>query len=239
MTDHHKMAPSIIDLTVESSPVAPPHPPPPPRRPIVTPARPKPEELDPRLALESAIKEIKEGTLRRVVLQLCTVQTAAAEYLRGELLVGEDEVKLYADEEEDEEEEEEPEDEEEEEEEEEEEDEEEVEDVEEEADRAEARRVAYEKRRAEVARKVSRQQPPQQVAGQKRVLPRYATCEQCEEEFDVTMNEEGDCVWHPGKIALFYLALLFGFCLHWKHKFQHPVFCGLDGRPWSRTFGTG
>lgn len=200
MTDHHTMAPSIIDLTVESSPAAPP-----PRRPIV---RPKPEELDPSLALESAIKDVKEDTLRRVILQLCATQPAAAEYLRGELLVGEDEVNLYADEEEEDEEE--PEDEEEEEEEEDEE-EEEVEDVEEEADKAEARRVAYEKRRAEFASKASRLLPPQQVTGQKRVLPRYATCEQCEEEFDVTMNEEGDCVWHSGKMALSYLALSLGF----------------------------
>ena len=194
------MAPSIIDLTTESSPAAPPPP-----RPIVTPAPPRPEELDPQLALEHAIKEVKEDTLRRVILRLCALQPAAAEYLRGELLVGEDEVKLYGDEDEEDEEDEDDvgvEDEEDEEDEE-------VEDDEVEADRAEARRVALEKRRAEMARKASRQQPPARVAGQKRVLPRYATCEQCEEEFDVTMNEEGDCVWHSGKISLFYrLSLL-------------------------------
>jgi hypothetical protein len=28
--------------------------------------------------------------------------------------------------------------------------------------------------------------------------PRYAQCEHCEEEFDVTTNERGDCLWHPG-----------------------------------------
>ncbi|RDW75420.1 hypothetical protein BP6252_06562 [Coleophoma cylindrospora] len=28
--------------------------------------------------------------------------------------------------------------------------------------------------------------------------PRYAACENCEKEFDVTDNHRGDCVWHPG-----------------------------------------
>ncbi|RDW85422.1 hypothetical protein BP5796_03747 [Coleophoma crateriformis] len=28
--------------------------------------------------------------------------------------------------------------------------------------------------------------------------PRYAACENCKKEFDVTDNHRGDCVWHPG-----------------------------------------
>jgi hypothetical protein len=31
------------------------------------------------------------------------------------------------------------------------------------------------------------------------MTPRYANCENCNEEFDVTLNERGDCVWHSGK----------------------------------------
>jgi hypothetical protein len=27
---------------------------------------------------------------------------------------------------------------------------------------------------------------------------RMATCKNCDEEFDVTSNERGDCTWHPG-----------------------------------------
>lgn len=30
------------------------------------------------------------------------------------------------------------------------------------------------------------------------MTPRYAKCENCKEEFDVTSNERGDCVWHTG-----------------------------------------
>lgn len=39
------------------------------------------------------------------------------------------------------------------------------------------------------------------VHGLKRLRPRYATCTNCEEEFDITQNESGDCVYHPGKSA--------------------------------------
>lgn len=31
------------------------------------------------------------------------------------------------------------------------------------------------------------------------LFPRFAKSENCKEEFDVTMNVRGDCVWHPGK----------------------------------------
>ncbi|KAL6718061.1 hypothetical protein ACLMJK_004146 [Lecanora helva] len=34
------------------------------------------------------------------------------------------------------------------------------------------------------------------VAGSKRMRSRYATCENCSREFDVTLNSENDCVWH-------------------------------------------
>ena len=34
--------------------------------------------------------------------------------------------------------------------------------------------------------------------GAKRLRMRYATCEHCDEEFDVTRNGENDCTWHPG-----------------------------------------
>ncbi|KAI9036442.1 uncharacterized protein KD926_001785 [Aspergillus affinis] len=38
---------------------------------------------------------------------------------------------------------------------------------------------------------------PQQVAGSKRSMPRYATCTNCKEEFDVTENTRKSCVYHP------------------------------------------
>jgi len=31
------------------------------------------------------------------------------------------------------------------------------------------------------------------------LFPRFARCENCKEEFDVTENERGDCIWHPGQ----------------------------------------
>lgn len=34
----------------------------------------------------------------------------------------------------------------------------------------------------------------------KRVRPRYAMCENCSEEFDVTDNVKGACVYHDGKL---------------------------------------
>jgi len=33
--------------------------------------------------------------------------------------------------------------------------------------------------------------------------PRFATCENCEEEFDVTANLRGDCTWHTGMLHCF------------------------------------
>jgi hypothetical protein len=33
----------------------------------------------------------------------------------------------------------------------------------------------------------------------KRLRPRFATCEHCSEEFDVTENEDDACMWHDGK----------------------------------------
>jgi len=35
--------------------------------------------------------------------------------------------------------------------------------------------------------------------GVKRVRSRYAQCGNCEEEFDVTVNEPSDCRWHEAK----------------------------------------
>ena len=31
---------------------------------------------------------------------------------------------------------------------------------------------------------------------------RMAICENCKQEFDVTLNDRGDCVWHPGIVFL-------------------------------------
>ncbi|KAF8847874.1 hypothetical protein BDZ45DRAFT_606751 [Acephala macrosclerotiorum] len=36
--------------------------------------------------------------------------------------------------------------------------------------------------------------------------PRFAKCEHCEEEFDVTNNEKGDCLWHTGTKEVDYEA---------------------------------
>jgi hypothetical protein len=30
--------------------------------------------------------------------------------------------------------------------------------------------------------------------------PKYAKCDNCKEEFDVTVNEKGDCTWHSGEL---------------------------------------
>jgi len=34
------------------------------------------------------------------------------------------------------------------------------------------------------------------------LVPRFAKCENCKEEFDVTANERGDCIWHWGKASI-------------------------------------
>ncbi|KAF2088893.1 hypothetical protein K490DRAFT_38680, partial [Saccharata proteae CBS 121410] len=36
------------------------------------------------------------------------------------------------------------------------------------------------------------------AASKKRRFPRYAECGQCGDEYDVTDNRDGDCVWHDG-----------------------------------------
>ena len=33
--------------------------------------------------------------------------------------------------------------------------------------------------------------------------PRFARCENCKQEFDVSENVRGDCVWHPGMLSSF------------------------------------
>ncbi|MCJ1372356.1 Chromatin structure-remodeling complex protein rsc9 [Loxospora ochrophaea] len=37
------------------------------------------------------------------------------------------------------------------------------------------------------------------LTSRKRMRSRYSVCEQCDEEFDVTDNHMGDCVWHSGR----------------------------------------
>ena len=39
-------------------------------------------------------------------------------------------------------------------------------------------------------------------SSQKRLRPKYATCDNCDEEFDVTTNGKRSCVWHPGKYCI-------------------------------------
>ncbi|MCJ1243335.1 hypothetical protein MMC30_000532 [Trapelia coarctata] len=39
-------------------------------------------------------------------------------------------------------------------------------------------------------------------AGVKRLRSRYARCVNCEEEFDTTYNEPGNCVWHEGEMEV-------------------------------------
>lgn len=40
------------------------------------------------------------------------------------------------------------------------------------------------------------------TVGDKEYTPRMATCENCKQEFDVTLNSRGDCVWHRGTALL-------------------------------------
>ena len=46
--------------------------------------------------------------------------------------------------------------------------------------------------------------------GNKRLRPRYAVCINCDEEFDVTCNEKGDCTWHNGNALPMDFALTDG-----------------------------
>lgn len=42
-------------------------------------------------------------------------------------------------------------------------------------------------------------------AGTKRLRSRYAKCVNCDQEFDATSNEPGDCLWHEGNPPVFLL----------------------------------
>lgn len=33
------------------------------------------------------------------------------------------------------------------------------------------------------------------------LFPRFAKCENCDMEFDVTLNIRGDCIWHDGELS--------------------------------------
>jgi hypothetical protein len=44
--------------------------------------------------------------------------------------------------------------------------------------------------------------------GDEEMTPRFVKCKNCDEEFDVTVNERGNCVWHEGMVpSLSYHAL--------------------------------
>jgi hypothetical protein len=34
--------------------------------------------------------------------------------------------------------------------------------------------------------------------GDEELTPRFVTCVNCNEEFDISANEKGECAWHPG-----------------------------------------
>jgi len=38
--------------------------------------------------------------------------------------------------------------------------------------------------------------------GDEEYTSRMASCENCKEEFNITLNHRGDCMWHPGIILL-------------------------------------
>ena len=41
----------------------------------------------------------------------------------------------------------------------------------------------------------------QEIAGKKRLRSRFAVCEYCEEEFDVSKNTKTSCLYHPGNLT--------------------------------------
>ena len=52
--------------------------------------------------------------------------------------------------------------------------------------------------RERVKKEVNQKRPL--TLGDEEMTPRFVKCENCEEEFDVTVNERGDCVWHEGMV---------------------------------------
>lgn len=40
--------------------------------------------------------------------------------------------------------------------------------------------------------------------GDEEYTARMEVCENCKQEFDVTLNERGDCLWHPGTVPPFF-----------------------------------
>ena len=150
---------------------------------------PKVEKIDPAAVLERAIDNVSKDTLRRVVKTLCRTQPLAARFLEDQLLASGPAIKDYENVSTDEESEEDEEDEEDEE--------------EQGTDEDNEKDDGEEEAKPSKTTQNSKGQPLAQVAGQKRMRSRFATCEQCEEEFDITENHREACEWHPGKQKLF------------------------------------
>lgn len=51
----------------------------------------------------------------------------------------------------------------------------------------------------------------EEITGEKRYRGKFATCDNCEEQYDVSNNHKGDCMWHDGMYLSIFSIL--GFAL--------------------------
>lgn len=177
------MSPTIVDLTASS-----------PRVPDVTRVS---EELPVQTILKHAILDAQPERLRVTMQQICNSSPEAFQLARGLLLVPEEQVMHKTidrknrteddadqDEDEDEEDGSETSDE---------------EDDSEDSDDADGESGGDEEEEEEDRpRGFSNGVTSIQTNGVKRLRPKFATCTNCSEEFDMTDNGKYSCIWHPG-----------------------------------------
>ena len=160
--------PTIVDLTVPSSPIA--------------------EAVSPEAALRTAILSVQPTRLRLVLLHICDFSVDASAIAQRLLLVPEDESRREmvgrgdeSDSERDVRDE---------------------DDDEEDGDQTTASEDNTDRddETSEAQRNISEiDNGHGPLSGRaKRLRSRFATCENCSTEFDVTDNGKNDCVWHPG-----------------------------------------
>ena len=140
----------------------------------------KPQEIDLPSLLEQTIDDVSAETVKRVLKTLCKEQPLAAKFVESQLLTSESEFKDYNDVSSGEE----------------------TEESEEDEDEKTSEEDGSddEKEEGQISKNGRKTAPrPPQLAGKKRMRSRFLMCEQCGVEFDGTLNDRFQCIWHPGK----------------------------------------
>lgn len=146
-----------------------------------------------RLDVDPTLRAIIDAAtihrLREVLIAICTESTAGRDIVSKKLVLGEEDSTDYTKSSEEEDEDKDEDDEE---------DEGEDENAIPEALRQERLRLKKEVQELRHEAQLQKERLQAAKPQKKRPRPRYAICEHCNEEFDVTFNEPEDCMWHDG-----------------------------------------